>query len=291
MRPFHVAALILVTLVWGINFVAVKVGLWELPPLFLCFARFLIMSIPAVFFVKRPSVPFKWVILYSLLMFVIQFSLMFSGIHAGITPALASLLLQTQVFFCILFANLTFREKIHRFQILGALVAFSGIGIVALNLDASTTPTGTLLTLASAAVWGMGSVIVKKMGKVETFPLLIWSSLIAWPPLLALTLFFENGASILLNAHNLSLYSYGAIAFISLGSTAFGFGVWNRLLQIYPLSTVAPFTLLIPIFGMLASHYLLGEPLQSWKLLAAGLVVGGLCINLFLKSPKISVQS
>lgn len=280
MKPLHVFLLLLLVAVWGVNFVFVKIGLQELPPMLLCSARFFLMSFPGIFFFKRPAVPFKWVILYAFVMFILQFALIFSGMKAGISAGLASILLQIQAFFSLLFAALLLKETLSPWQILGALVSFSGIAIAGWYLEADATLLGFLLILAAAIAWGLGSVIVKKMGKTQSGSLLTWASVIAWPPLLLLSLFIENSQPVLLNLHLLSPLSYAAILFIAFGSTAFGFGVWNWLLQVYPLSTMAPFTLLIPIFGMLSSAIFLGEELESWKILSGSLVIGGLSLNL-----------
>lgn len=281
MKPFHILILLLVVAVWGINFVFVKIGLQELPPLLLCCSRFVLVSLPAIFFFKRPTVPFKWVLIYSLTMFVFQFALMFSGIQAGVSAGLASLMLQIQVFFSIFFAALFLKEKINRWQIFGALLSFCGIVMVGAHIGASATWSGLCLVLAAAAMWGLGSVIVKKMGKTQSGSLLVWGSLIAWPPLFLLSLAFEESLPIVLNVHQLSLETYVAVLFIAGGATVFGFSIWNRLLQIYPVSLVSPFTLLVPLFGMLGSVLFLDETLEGWKILAGSLVISGLCLNIF----------
>lgn len=272
--------LLFVVAFWGINFVFVIIGLQEIPPMLFCFCRFFLVSIPAICFFKRPSVPFKWVVLYSFVMFVFQFALMFSGIHAGVSAGLASILLQTQVFFSILFASILLKEKLNRWQLFSALLSFSGIALVGLNQGPNATLPGILFVLSAATTWGLGSVIVKKMGRVQSGSLLVWSSLIAWPPLLLLSFFIENGHSVLFDFHHLSYTSYLAIFFITLFSTVFGFGIWNWLIQIYPVATIAPFSLLVPVFGMVSSALFLGEPIEPWKMFAGALVISGLCLNL-----------
>jgi len=280
MNPLHILLLLLVVAIWGINFIFVKIGLQEIPPLLLCFTRFFLVSIPAACFFKRPSVPFKWVVLYGLVMFVLHFALMFCGIYVGVSAGLSSLLLQTQVFFSLLLGAILLKERLNQWQLFGAFISFSGIALVGLNLGDSVNLFGLLLVLAAAATWGLGSIIVKKMGKTESGSLLVWSSLIAWPPLLLLSLLIEKSHPILLDFHHLSSPSYSAVLFIALCSTAIGLGIWNWLLQTYPLSTMAPFTLLVPIFGMFGSVLFLGESLEAWKMVAAALVIGGLSFNL-----------
>lgn len=281
MNPFHVFLLIIVVAIWGINFVFVKIGLQEIPPLLLCALRFFLVSVPALFFLPRPKVPFRWILLYGLVMFVLQFGLMFSGIQVGVSAGLGSILLQTQVFFSLPFAYWILKEKIDRWKILGALFSFLGVAIVGSRFWSSSSLLGFILVLLAAATWGLGSVIVKKMGKVNSGSLLVWGSTVAWPVLLFLSILFEGGSSVLLQLSQLSYSSYGAVLYIALGSTVLGFGIWNWLVQVYPIATIAPFTLLVPVFGMIGSFFFLGEPIESWKIYAGLLVIGGLCIHLF----------
>lgn len=285
MQPFHLLLALLVVLVWGFNFVVIKVGLEEIPPLLLGFARFFLTSIPAVFFIKRPTAPFKMIVWYGLIMFALQFSLLFMGMYAGVTPGLASLLLQLQVFFTVLLAMMFFSEKLRPWQIVGALVSFLGIALVAMNLSGSITFSGFVLVIAAAASWGAGNVISKKIGKVNMVSLVVWGSLIAWPPLLILSFVTEGFDKVFYTVQHLNWLSGGAVLYITYLSTLFSFGVWSWLLLHHPISTIAPFTLLVPVVGILSSALVLGEPLQSWKIFAALLVIAGLCVNLL--GPRI----
>ncbi|MBS3904445.1 MAG: EamA family transporter [Simkania sp.] len=287
MQWSHCALTVLVIAVWGFNFVVIKVGLEEIPPLLLVFSRFFLISIPAVFFVKRPAVPFKMIVGYGLIMFALQFSLLFLGMYAGVSPGLASLLMQTQVFFTVLLAMMFFGETWHLWQIIGGLVAFSGIALVSMNLGGGLTLLGFFLVIASAVCWSVGNVISKKIGKVNTVPLVIWSSLVAWPPLLMISLMVEGGDKVLYALQHLTWVSGGAVLYITYLSTLFGYGVWSWLLHHHPLGAVAPFTLLVPVFGILSSVLVLGEPLQSWKIVAALLVIIGLCINML--GPRVFI--
>lgn len=164
-------------------------------------------------------------------------------------------------------------------------MAFSGIALIAMNLSGGVTPIGFLLVIAAAASWGAGNVISKKIGKVNMVSLVVWGGLIAWPPLLAISCVIEGTDKVFYTFQHLTWLSGGAILYITYLSTLFGFGVWSWLLHHHPLGTIAPFTLMVPVFGILSSVLVLGEPLQSWKIFATLLVVGGLCINLL--GPRI----
>jgi O-acetylserine/cysteine efflux transporter len=289
LRLRHVALAVLVTAIWGFNFVVIEVGLKELPPILLCALRFFLAAFPAIFFIKRPAAPWHMVVGFGLVMFALQFSLLFSGMYAGATAGLASLLLQVQVFFTISLAVVLLAEKPSIWQIVGALVSFSGIGLVAANLGGDISSYGLVLILAAAASWGLGNLISKKLGRVDMLALVVWGSLVAWPPVLVLSFILEQNSWSIEGISNISTLTIGAIGYIVYLATLFGFATWSWLLSHYPAAAVAPFTLLVPVFGFTASTLALGEPLFSWKISAATLVLVGLCINHF--GPRIAVRA
>jgi O-acetylserine/cysteine efflux transporter len=271
---------ILVVAIWGFNFVVIKVGLKELPPILLCALRFFLSAFPAVFFIKRPAVPFRSVMAFGLVMFASQFALLFSGMYAGTTAGMASLVLQIHVFFTVALAVVFLAEQPSVWQIIGALTAFSGIGLVAAHTGGEISALGLILIVAAAASWGIGNLIAKKLGKVDMLALVVWGSLVAWPPLLLLSYLLEQDSWSPEGMAYLSWPTIGAVGYITYLSTLLGFAVWSWLLSHYPAATVAPFTLLVPVFGFTSSALALGEPLYPWKLAAAVLIIAGLCINL-----------
>ncbi|WED44237.1 EamA family transporter [Legionella cardiaca] len=276
----HILLALLVALVWGINFLFVKIGLEEISPLLLCTLRFTLASIPAIFFIKPPAVPFKLVASYGLIMFALQFSLLFLGMHAGMTPGMASLLIQVQVFFSMFFASFFLKERPNPLQIIGALVSFMGIGLVAMHFDSNISILGFILILSSAATWGAGNLITKKAKNINMIALVIWGSFVAVIPMLLLTLTFEGLDSIFKSIHHLTWRGTTSLFYIVYISTWVGYGVWNWLLSRYPVGMIVPFTLLVPVVGVLSSVIVLGEPFQLWKLAAGMLVISGLCINI-----------
>lgn len=282
MRPTHFLLAILLILIWGFNFVVIKTGLGAIPPLTLCFVRFFLTSIPAIFFIKPPKIPYKIIALYGIVMFAIQFSLLFIGIHIGVTAGLASLLVQTHVFFTILLAVFFLSEKPNKWQILGGIIAFCGLILVVLNLnnDKTTSILGFILIIGSAITWGIGNLICKKIEPVNNIALVIWGSLFAWPILLPTALIFEGSDKIIFALTHLTWLSAATILYLVYPATIFGWAIWSWLLGKYSTATIAPFSLLTPIVGMASSALVLGEPFYCWKILAATLVILGLTINL-----------
>lgn len=277
----HFMLAVAVAVVWGFNFVVMKIGLGGIPPLFLAFLRLFLVSFPAVFFLKRPNIPFKMLVLYSMTMFGLQFSFLFLGIANGVSAGLGSILIQLQVFFTIIFAFLILKERLNFWQITGAAVSFSGIAIVWMFVKGDADPLGMLLIVFAAISWGCGNIVAKKIGKVDIFSLVVWGGLISWPILLLMSLLVEGPSNIMNAMQHLTVQSGGAALYITYLSTLFAYCVWSYLISCHSLMKVAPFTLLVPICGIISSSLLLGESLPSWKISAGSLVILGLCINMF----------
>lgn len=281
MHPRHLLAASGIVAIWGFNFVVIKFGLKDLPPLLLCALRFTLAALPAVFFVKKPDVPLRTIAIYGLVMFGIQFAFLFGGMNLGVSAGLASLILQLQAFMTIGLSACLLGERPSRFQIGGALLAFSGIALVVGNVGGDVSALGLSAVILAALAWACGNLLAKRMGKVNMFALVIWGSLVVPIPLFMLALLVEGPERIVESFSRITWTSIGAIAYLVYPTTLLGFAVWNRLLGLYPAASVAPLTLLVPVFGMVSSVAALGEELQPWKVMAFCLVILGLCVNLF----------
>lgn len=276
----HVLLAFLVVVIWGVNFIFVKLGLDEVSPLLLCALRFILASIPAVFFIKPPDVPFKLLALYGLFMFAMQFGFVFLGINAGMTPGMASLIMQMQVFFSMFFAVIFLGEQPSIGHIVGALVSFMGIALVAFHFDDNVSLLGFILILCAAGSWGIGNLVTKKIKSTNLVAVVVWGSFFASIPMSILALVFEGPSSFASSYERLTWQGVGALIYIVYASTWVGYGIWSWLLTRYPVGVIVPFTLLVPVVGILSSVVMLGEPFQLWKLVSGLLVISGLCINL-----------
>jgi O-acetylserine/cysteine efflux transporter len=281
MQPFDILIALIVVTIWGFNFVVIKIGLQDLPPILFTALRFLFAALPLVFFIKRPDVPWKLLAGYAMFQFALQFTLLFSGMQLGFPPGLASLVIQLQAFFTIGMAVLILGERPLVTQLLGALIALFGMALVAAHLEAKATVIGFLMVIAGGFCWGVANIFTKKIGKVNPLALVAWGSLIASPPLLIASLVLEGPTAWVDAGSRLNWISAGAILFQSYPNTLVGFGIWSMLMRKYPTATIAPFTLLVPVTGMLSSALVLGEPLQWWKITAGMLVLCGLALNQF----------
>jgi O-acetylserine/cysteine efflux transporter len=270
-----------VVAIWGVNFVVIKIGLRDLPPILFTALRFLCAALPLVFFVPRPQVTLRLVAAYGMFQFALQFTLLFTGIKLGLPAGLASLVIQLQAFFTIGLAVLMLGERPRALQLAGALVALSGMALVALHLEGQASLAGFVLVVLGGLCWALANIITRKIGAVNALSLVVWGSLVATPPLLAASLLAEGWHAWQLAAANFSATTLGALLYQSYPNTILGFGVWSMLIRRYTASTVAPFSLLVPVAGMITAAIVLGEPLQWWKLVAGALVLGGLALNQF----------
>jgi O-acetylserine/cysteine efflux transporter len=278
MTPRDVLAAVSVAVVWGLTFIAIKVGVAETSPLMLSALRFLFAAFPAVLFVGPPTArPWK-VALYGLLLGVGQFGLLFMAIHAGFPVGLASLVIQAQAFFTVALAWVFLREFPRRIQVIGGIVAFAGIAVLgsARFVGAGLGPFA-LVVLASF-FWGSANVLAKTAGKVDMLAFTVWSSLAAPLPLIALSLVVDGAASLAALAHP-TLKLVASVLVVAYAGTIFGFGLWARLLSHYSAATVAPFALLVPVVGMIAGAVVFGEPLRPIELAGGVLVMAGLALN------------
>jgi O-acetylserine/cysteine efflux transporter len=288
--PDIFTALAVVT-IWGVNFVVIKLGLQDLPPILFTALRFLCAALPLALFVKRPDVSFKLLAVFGLFQFAIQFTLLFMGIKLGLPAGLASLVIQLQAFFTIGLAVLMLGERPRAAQLAGALVALGGMAVVALNLEARATLIGFALVVLAGLCWAIANIAGKQMGKpqgtgttphpVNPLSLMVWASVVATPPLLLASWLVEGPAAWQLALAHFSWNTLWAVLYNAWPNTLLGFGIWSMLMRKYPTATVAPFSLLVPVAGMLSAAIVLGETLQWWKLVAGALVLGGLALNQF----------
>lgn len=271
-----------VVAVWGTNFVVIKIGLADFPPFLFAALRFACSVLPWIVFIKRPMVRWRWLIWYGVLLGAGQFGLLFYAMRADISPGLASLVVQMQVFFTIGLSVLFFRERVSLLPLVGMLLAVCGLLVIGAHIDATVTITGIVAVVAAGFFWACANVAVKQAAleipKFDMLGFVVWSSVFAIPPLVLLSLAFEGFDAGLQAVQHAHAGAWAAVLWQAIGNTLFGFAAWSWLLTRYPAAIISPYALLVPLFGMGASALLLGEALPLWKISAAMLVLGGLSI-------------
>lgn len=272
----HLLLALAVIVVWGTNFVIIKLGLGEFPPLLFATLRFFFSCVPWLLFIRRPAVPWRLLIANGVFLGFGLFGVLFIAMRNDIAPGIASLVVQTQAFFTIGLSMLLLGERLRAFQATGLALCIGGLVMLFLHVDASTTTLGLVLTLGCGLSWAVANMVAKKAGKIDMLGFMVWSSLFAVPPLLLASLIFEGPQRIADGLVHASWFGWTASIWQGVANTLFGYGAWNWLLARYPAATISPLSLLVPVVGMASAAVWFGEPLPSWKLEAGALVLLGL---------------
>jgi O-acetylserine/cysteine efflux transporter len=253
MRPRHAALAVLVTAIWGSNFVAIRIGLDDVPPLLFLAIRFVVVCMPAVFLVKRPAIPWLDLLLIGAFVSLGQFSLLYVALHLGMPPGLSSLVLQAQVLFTVVLASVWIRERPSRRQLAGVGVGAAGLVVIAVGRGL-TSPLLPLAVVVLAAVsWSIGNVLTRRAGRVSGLQLTVWSGLVVPVPALALSWLVEGPEAITAGLSAFGWQAAASTAYTAYLASLVGFAIWNTLLSRHPVASVTPFALLVPVFGMAAA--------------------------------------
>jgi O-acetylserine/cysteine efflux transporter len=279
-----------IVFVWGTNFVVVRLALDALPPLFLASLRFVLVFMPACFLLAPPKVAWRNLAFYGVCIGLLQFGMLFIAMNGLISPGMASLVLQMQVFFTIGLAMVRTGERLKHHQLAAFALALAGMAVIAAHNGHGATIMGLGLVLLAAVGWALGNQASREAGAVNMFAYVVWAAMFSVPPLLALSLLLEGPHAIASGIARSSALTWAAVLWQSVGNTMFGYACWGWLLSRYPAASVAPMSLLVPIFGFAASAAILGEPMPQWKILATILILAGLALNILgRRIPKIWV--
>jgi O-acetylserine/cysteine efflux transporter len=286
----HVCLAVAVAVVWGVNFVVIHAGLGSFPPLLFAALRFALTAFPAVLFVRRPGVPWRWVLGVGGFIGAGQFGLLFVAMDQGMPAGLASLVVQLQAVFTVALAVLFLGERPRPVQLAGSAVSLAGIAIIAAGRSAGVPLLAIALCVGGAACWGAGNICTRQARAPDPFALIVWSSLVPPLPLLALSLTLEGPAADGEAIAHVSLGGIAALLYVVVLGTAFGYGVWTWLMRHHPASLVAPFTLLVPVVGIAAAWLALAEVPTGAEIAGAAVVLAGLGLTT-LRLPSRALRS
>ena len=288
---------LLVVFIWGTNFVVVRWGLGLLPPLLMAAIRFALVLFPAIFFLKKPPVSWGSLALYGLCVGTGQFGLLYIAMDGFISPGIASVVMQTQVFFTIAVAAQRTGEKPQLHHLLGLMPAVAGLILILMHNGEDITPAGLALVLGGAVCWAISNQTTREAAHkaaargtpMNPLAYVVWASLFAMPGLLIASLVLEGPARDFQAITTQNWAIWPTLMWQSAANTLFGYTMWASLLSRYPAGTVAPMSMLVPVFGIGASALVLHEPLPLWKLAACLLIMAGLAFNLLWQPRKAAI--
>jgi O-acetylserine/cysteine efflux transporter len=265
--------------IWGINFVVIDEGIGHVPPLTFAAIRFTAVALPAVFFVKRPAARAVDIAQVGLFMSVGQFGLLYSALHLGMPPGLASLVLQAQVILTVLIAVVQLGERPKPATMAGIAVGTVGLGVVALGRTSATPALGLVLTLGAALSWALGNVAARRVGSASGLSLTVWSATVVPLPLLAMSLLIDGPQQVGHAVAHLPTSALLSTAFTAYLASLVGYGIWNTLLARYPAALVAPFALLVPPVGIATAWIVQGERPGPAEVLGGVLLLAGVAVT------------
>lgn len=274
-----------VVVIWGLNFVVMKLGLQSLSPWLLGALRFTAAALPFLLFVRPPPLPWRFIAGYGLVQGLGQFGFLFLGLKLGMTAGMASVVMQTQAFFTLLLAVPLLGERVHARQWLGVLVALGGLGLIASahgEGPGQMTLAGFVLTLSAAGMWALSNLVARRasqIAKYEPFPFVVWSSVFPIVPFALIALWIDGPSTVGRQLTGMGLGAWFAVLYLALGATLLAYSLWTRLLQRHAAARVAPFSLLVPVVGLWAAWAAFGEMPLAMQWVGAGAVLAGLVVN------------
>lgn len=283
MKPVDLILVIVVMVIWGYNFVIAKYGLAELPPLLFMALRFALVAVLLVPFVRMPRGRWGDVLILAVALGLTHFSLMFSGLK-HVDAAVGAVVIQVQVPASALLAVIFFRDRIGWRRALGMAISIAGVAILAGEPRHSSALWAIGLIMLAAVVWAAANIQIKRMADLDPFTINGWMSLFAAPMLFCVSLLIEDGQWQAVQAA--SPRAWVAVAFQAIVVVILSYAIWYRLLRTYSVNQTMPYTLLVPVFGVISGVLFLGEP-ASWNLLLGGIAtVAGVAI-IILRRPKM----
>src|SRR6478609_3730688 len=289
MTPRHSGLALLVAILWGINFVAIDLGLHpgggaQMPPLLFVAMRFTLVVFPCVFFIRKPDVSWKAIIGVGLLMSAGQFGLLYLAMALGMPAGLASLVLQAQVLLTVLLAAGILAERPTRRQLAGVVLGIAGLSVVAVGRSLVAPVLPLLIVLGAALSWAAGNVVARKAKAASGLGLVVWSGAVVPLPLAGLSLLVDGPAAVAGALMDLQPMTIASAIYTAAFGSLVGYGIWNRLLGLYPSSAVVPFTLLVPVVGMTTAWLVLAEVPSPAEVAGGLLLLAGVAIAV-LRAP------
>ena len=286
MSPRHVLMALLVVVIWGVNFLAIDFGLEGVPPLLFLAMRFVVVVIPAIFFLKPPDIGWRNILLIGGFLSLGQFALLYIALTLGMPPGLASLLHQSQVVLTVIVSVIVLRERPSRRQLTGIIIGMTGLAIVVVGHGQAAPWLPVVILLLGSLSWAIGNVLSRKAKAASSLSLVVWSGLVVPIPAFLLSLVFDSPPVVFDALANLSWTAILSTLYTAVLSSLVGYGIWNHLLARYPTSAVVPYSLLIPIVGIVAAWLVVNEQPTLTEIIGGAVMLVGLAIAVVVLRPR-----
>lgn len=279
----HRLLAVLVAVLWGVNFLAIHASLEHFPPFFLVALRWTLLAVPAILLVPRPQVPLRWLVGYGLGFGTFQFTFLYWAMDSGMPVGLASLVLQASAPFTVLLGGVLLREHLTPQRILGVTIAVAGLAIVGSQRFGGATWWPFLLTVVGGLAWAFGNISSRQAHPPNPFHLMMWMTVVPPIPMLALSLAVEGperiGTSLATAFTAEAVPALVGLLYTVLPATVLASGIWTWLMSRHPASSIAPFSMLVPVTGLTTAWLVLGERPNTVELIGCAVVVAGVLVG------------
>lgn len=265
----HLWQLVLINVIWGFNIVAIKLSVDRFPPVFLSFLRFLIVGLVVLPWLRLRRGEMKWLLTAAICGGGLQFALMFTGVSLSGNMSSVAIAGQLGVPFATLLSVALLGERIRWRRWLGISLSFAGILVLGFSPAVFESARGLLLIVTAAFIGAIGLVAIKRVHELEPLELQAWLAWASLPFLLPLSLLLEQGQ--LESLAQAGAIGWSALLYSALLASLFAHTAYFALVRRYPVSSVAPVTVLAPLFSVLFSVVLLGDVLD-WRMGVGGLM-------------------
>jgi O-acetylserine/cysteine efflux transporter len=277
--PRHLAALLVITLIWGLNLIVSKVGLARVPPMLFTTLRFALLA--ALLFPFLRVVPGKMnaMVVAALLSGALNFALLFAGLSIAQNVSAVAIASQLGVPFTTLMSVALLGETVRWRRWTGIGMSFAGVMIIGLDPVVFSYWPSLVLVIASALVGSLGLIAVKRLPEFKPLEVQAWFSWVSLPVLALLALVAHRPG--LEDLRAIPAEAWAAIAYTAIGGSLVAHTGFYYLVQRYPVTSVAPLTVLSPVFSVLFGVTLLDDALTP-RIVVGGLVtlLGVVIINL-----------
>lgn len=290
MQGKHLALVVGVMVIWGVNFSAIKLGVRELDPFLIAAARFFLATFPIIFFVRKPKVPMRYFMAYGLVFGTGIWGMAYCSIAFGLSSGMASVLLQLDVLTSIAVGALLYKEVITKQMWLGIVAALIGLALSIVYTNGNITLLGVLFIIISAVCWPLTGVIIRHSGTKSPFAFNIWGMLFAPIPLIALSISMNGVSGLVATYEQWDNNAWISVLFQAYPTTLFGYWIWNKMILTYPMSKLAPLTLLTTVFALLSGYFIFGETLSTVQWISCTLFLAGIVTVLYPSPKKVNIK-
>ena len=279
---------LLVILVWGSNFVVIKIGVSELEPLIVLGLRFFCAGLIFLPFMKWPGwKQARMIMLVGLLMGPLHQGLLYVALET-MPAGLISIIMKSNVLMVTLMGWLFLKEKIGWRTWTGIFVGLVGVFVLVSGEDMTANPIGLIYTFASAFFIALTYIAMKKVDTVHAPTYIVLMSLPV-SPLIFLTSWAVNGTTWVETAPSLNWDIIMSVVLYQAIILSISHMIWQRLMAQHPVSKVIPWTLLIPAVAVATAVIFLGEEITTPIIIGGSLTILGVAITTFRRLKRAEV--